>query len=101
VSAETCAEAPHPSVPGRHGQIILNCFRQKPLDVQLAARAAGVGIIARVPFASGHSRRRRRDDHLPRRDHRIVFRTASLLRGDLLGVPFMAGPRRRADRAAA
>ncbi len=35
-------------------QIILNAFRLQPLDVVLpAARAAGVGIIARVPLASG------------------------------------------------
>jgi aryl-alcohol dehydrogenase-like predicted oxidoreductase len=35
-------------------QIILNAFRLKPLDAVLpAARAAGVGIIARVPLASG------------------------------------------------
>jgi aryl-alcohol dehydrogenase-like predicted oxidoreductase len=35
-------------------QIILNAFRLKPLDQVLpAARAAGVGIIARVPLASG------------------------------------------------
>jgi len=35
-------------------QIILNAFRRKPLDEVLpAARAAGVGIIARVPLASG------------------------------------------------
>ena len=35
-------------------QIILNAFRLKPLDTVLpAARAAGVGIIARVPLASG------------------------------------------------
>jgi aryl-alcohol dehydrogenase-like predicted oxidoreductase len=35
-------------------QIILNAFRQKPLDhVVPAAQAAGVGIIARVPLASG------------------------------------------------
>lgn len=35
-------------------QIILNCFRQKPLDEVLpAAREAGVGILARVPLASG------------------------------------------------
>lgn len=35
-------------------QIILNAFRMKPLDEVLpAARAAGVGIIARVPLASG------------------------------------------------
>jgi len=35
-------------------QIILNAFRRKPLDEVLpAAAAAGVGIIARVPLASG------------------------------------------------
>ncbi len=35
-------------------QIILNCFRLKPLaQVLPAAREAGVGIIARVPLASG------------------------------------------------
>ena len=35
-------------------QIILNAFRLKPLDRVLpAAREAGVGIIARVPLASG------------------------------------------------
>ena len=35
-------------------QIILNAFRLKPLDAVLpAAKKAGVGIIARVPLASG------------------------------------------------
>ena len=35
-------------------QIILNAFRLRPLDAVLpAAEAAGVGIIARVPLASG------------------------------------------------
>lgn len=35
-------------------QIILNVFRRKPLEEVLpAAKAAGVGIIARVPLASG------------------------------------------------
>ena len=35
-------------------QIILNCFRHKPLEQVLpAAREAGVGIIVRVPLASG------------------------------------------------
>ncbi len=56
VSVETCAEAL--AAIGRPGtatvQIILNAFRRKPLDEVLpAARAAGVGIIARVPLASG------------------------------------------------
>ena len=35
-------------------QIILNAFRRKPLEAVLpAAREAGVGIVARVPLASG------------------------------------------------
>ncbi|HEY5190011.1 MAG TPA: aldo/keto reductase [Solirubrobacteraceae bacterium] len=56
VSVETCAQAlaaiarPHVATV----QIILNCFRHKPLEEVLpAARAAGVGIIVRVPLASG------------------------------------------------
>ncbi len=56
VSVETCAQAlaaiARPRVASV--QIILNCFRQKPLDQVLpAAQQAGVGIIARVPLASG------------------------------------------------
>lgn len=56
VSVETCAEAltaiARPNVASV--QIILNAFRLKPLDEVLpAARRAGVGIIARVPLASG------------------------------------------------
>jgi aryl-alcohol dehydrogenase-like predicted oxidoreductase len=56
VSVETCAQAlaaiarPHVATV----QIILNCFRLKPLDEVLpAARTAAVGIIVRVPLASG------------------------------------------------
>ncbi len=56
VSVETCAQAlaaiarPHVATV----QIILNCLRLKPLEEVLpAAREAGVGIIARVPLASG------------------------------------------------
>ncbi|MEU6851243.1 aldo/keto reductase [Actinacidiphila alni] len=56
VSVETCAEAltaiARPGVASV--QIILNPFRLKPLEeVLLAAAEAGVGIIARVPLASG------------------------------------------------
>ena len=56
VSVETTAEAltaiARPNVASV--QIILNAFRRKPLEQVLpAARAAGVGIIARVPLASG------------------------------------------------
>jgi aryl-alcohol dehydrogenase-like predicted oxidoreductase len=56
VSVETVEEAllaiarPHVATV----QIILNAFRRKPLEAVLpAAREAGVGIIARVPLASG------------------------------------------------
>ncbi|TLP74351.1 aldo/keto reductase [Nesterenkonia sphaerica] len=56
VSVETCEQAltaiarPHVA----SVQIILNAFRQKPLEAVLpAAMDAGVGIIARVPLASG------------------------------------------------
>lgn len=56
VSVETCEEAL--AAIARPGvamvQIILNAFRLKPLERVLpAARQAGVGIIARVPLASG------------------------------------------------
>ncbi|MBB4930493.1 aryl-alcohol dehydrogenase-like predicted oxidoreductase [Lipingzhangella halophila] len=56
VSVETCEEAlaaiARPNV--ATVQIILNAFRHKPLERVLPeARAAGVGVIARVPLASG------------------------------------------------
>lgn len=56
VSVETCAQAlaaiARPGVASV--QIILNPFRLKPLEEVLpAAREAGVGIVARVPLASG------------------------------------------------
>jgi aryl-alcohol dehydrogenase-like predicted oxidoreductase len=56
VSVETCAEAltaiTRPGVVTV--QIIFNAFRHKPArEVLPAAAAAGVGIIARVPLASG------------------------------------------------
>ena len=56
VSVETCDQAL--AAIARPGvatvQIILTAFRLKPLDEVLpAARAAGVGVIARVPLASG------------------------------------------------
>lgn len=57
-------------------QIILNIFRQKPLDEVLpAAEAAGVGIIARVPLASGLlSGRYSTDTTFPATDHRSYNR---------------------------
>lgn len=56
VSVETCEQAlaaiARPNVASV--QIILNAFRHKPLEGVLpAAKAAGVGVIARVPLASG------------------------------------------------
>ncbi|UQX87831.1 aldo/keto reductase [Jatrophihabitans telluris] len=56
VSVETCEQAltaiARPRVASV--QIILNAFRQKPLDEVLpAAASAGVAVIARVPLASG------------------------------------------------
>ncbi|MBO0869641.1 MAG: aldo/keto reductase [Micromonosporaceae bacterium] len=56
VSVETCEQAL--AAIARPGvatvQIILNMLRHKPLEQVLpAARAAGVGILARVPLASG------------------------------------------------
>jgi aryl-alcohol dehydrogenase-like predicted oxidoreductase len=56
VSVETCGQAltaiARPGVASV--QIIMNAFRRKPLDQVLpAAAAAGVGIIVRVPLASG------------------------------------------------
>jgi len=60
-------------------QIILNAFRLKPLERVLpAARAAGVGIIARVPLASGLlSGRYERDTKFAADDHRNYNRDGS------------------------
>ncbi|MFF1381827.1 aldo/keto reductase [Streptomyces sp. NPDC058308] len=78
VSVETCEEAltaiARPNVASV--QIILNVFRRKPLERVLpAAAAAGVGIIARVPLASGLlSGRYRRDTVFGADDHRTYNR---------------------------
>ncbi|SEB35170.1 Predicted oxidoreductase [Paramicrobacterium humi] len=56
VSVEECSQALAAIArPGTASvQIILNAFRLKPLEEVLpAAQAAGVGVIARVPLASG------------------------------------------------
>ena len=60
-------------------QIILNAFRLKPLDEVLpAAEAAGVGIIARVPLASGLlSGKYTADTSFAANDHRNFNRTGS------------------------
>jgi aryl-alcohol dehydrogenase-like predicted oxidoreductase len=97
VSVETCDEAlaaiRRPGVATI--QIILNCFRQKPLDVVLpAAREAGVGIIARVPLASGllsgkydESTRFADDDHRTFNRHGESFDVGETF----AGVPFEVG----------
>ena len=97
VSVETCAEAlaaiERPAV--ATVQIILNCFRQKPLDAVLpAARAAGVGIIARVPLASGLlAGRYDETTTFPAEDHRTFNRHGEAFDvGETFsGVPFAAG----------
>jgi aryl-alcohol dehydrogenase-like predicted oxidoreductase len=78
VSVETCEEAlaaiARPGVASV--QIILNPFRLKPLERVLpAAAAAGVGIIARVPLASGLlSGKYTRDTVFAADDHRTYNR---------------------------
>ena len=81
VSVETCDQAL--AAIARPGtatvQIILNAFRLKPLDAVLpAAKAAGVGIIARVPLASGLlSGKYTRDTVFAANDHRNFNRDGS------------------------
>jgi len=81
VSVETSAEAltaiARPNV--ATVQIVLNAFRLKPLDEVLpAAQAAGVGIIARVPLASGLlSGRYTADTVFAANDHRTYNRDGS------------------------
>jgi aryl-alcohol dehydrogenase-like predicted oxidoreductase len=78
VSVETCDEAL--TAISRRGtatvQIILNVFRMKPLEYVLpAAESAGVGIIARVPLASGLlSGRYTRETTFAPEDHRSYNR---------------------------
>jgi aryl-alcohol dehydrogenase-like predicted oxidoreductase len=99
VSVETTAEAltaiarPHVA----SVQIILNCFRQKPLDEVLpAAREAGVAIIARVPLASGLLSGKY-DEHttFPADDHRSFNRHGEAfdVGETFAGVPFEVGLR--------
>lgn len=97
VSVETCAEAltaiRRPGV--ATVQIILNCFRLKPLDEVLpAAREAGVGVIARVPLASGLlTGRYSRDTDFGPDDHRTFNRDGSAfdVGETFAGVPFEVG----------
>jgi len=96
-SVETCDEAL--AALRRPGiatiQIILNCFRQKPLDTVLPAAAeAGVGIIARVPLASGLLAGRYDEaTTFPSDDHRTFNRHGEAFDvGETFsGVPFAVG----------
>jgi aryl-alcohol dehydrogenase-like predicted oxidoreductase len=78
-------------------QIILNAFRRKPLELVLpAAQAAGVGIIARVPLASGLlSGRYDESTTFAADDHRTYNRSGeSFDVGETFsGVPFDVGVR--------
>jgi aryl-alcohol dehydrogenase-like predicted oxidoreductase len=97
VSVETCEQAllaiARPGVASV--QIILNCFRLKPLERVLpAALDAGVGIIARVPLASGLLSGRY-DEHtvFAANDHRTYNRHGEAFDvGETFsGVPFDVG----------
>lgn len=97
VSVETVEEAlaalEHPGV--QTIQIILNVFRRKPIERVLpAAQAAGVGVIARVPLASGLlSGRFTADTEFADTDHRSFNRHgASFDQGETFsGVPYDVG----------
>ena len=106
VSVETVAEAltaiarPHVA----SVQIILNAFRRKPLEQVLpAAAAAGVGIIARVPLASGLlSGRFSRASRFAADDHRSYNRNGEQFdKGETFsGVPYEVGVDAAAEVAA-
>jgi aryl-alcohol dehydrogenase-like predicted oxidoreductase len=106
VSVETCDEAlaaiARPGVASV--QIILNAFRRKPLDKVLpAATAAGVGIIVRVPLASGLlSGRYGLDTTFPADDHRTFNRHGEAFDvGETFsGVDYAAGVRAATEFAA-
>ncbi|MEU4362749.1 aldo/keto reductase [Promicromonospora sp. NPDC023987] len=76
-------------------QIILNAFRLKPLEEVLpAASAAGVGIIARVPLASGLlSGRYTKETVFAENDHRTFNRDGAAFDvGETFsGVPYEVG----------
>lgn len=85
-------------------QIILNAFRRKPLEKVLpAAAAAGVGILARVPLASGMlSGRFTRSSTFAADDHRTYNRHGEHFdKGETFsGVPYDAGVDAAAEVAA-
>lgn len=106
VSVETCEEAlaaiARPGVSSV--QIILNAFRLKPLGRVLpAAAAAGVGIIARVPLASGLlSGKYDESTTFADSDHRTFNRHGEAFdQGETFsGVPFEVGVRAAREIAA-
>ncbi|GAB2585443.1 aldo/keto reductase [Streptomyces capparidis] len=106
VSVETCEEALTAIArPGTASvQIILNPFRLKPLERVLpAAREAGVGIIARVPLASGLlSGRYTKDTVFGPDDHRTYNRHGEAFdRGETFsGVDYATGVEAAAEFAA-
>jgi aryl-alcohol dehydrogenase-like predicted oxidoreductase len=85
-------------------QIILNAFRRKPLEQVLpAAREAGVGIVARVPLASGllsgkydETTTFAPDDHRTYNRHGEAFDVGETF----AGVPYGVGVRAARDLAA-
>jgi aryl-alcohol dehydrogenase-like predicted oxidoreductase len=97
VSVERVAEAlraiEHPNV--QSVQIIFNMFRLKPADeLFAAARARKVGILARVPLASGMlSGKLRADTHFEATDHRLYNRNGEAFdRGETFsGVDYQVG----------
>ncbi|KPC72211.1 aldo/keto reductase, partial [Thermoactinomyces vulgaris] len=106
VSVETCDEALTAIArPGTASvQIMLNPFRLKPLEAVLpAAEAAGVGIIARVPLASGLlSGKYTKDTEFAANDHRTYNRHGEAFdQGETFsGVDFATGVEAAAEFAA-
>jgi aryl-alcohol dehydrogenase-like predicted oxidoreductase len=76
-------------------QVIYNAFRQKPMDELLPmAHAAGVGVIARVPLASGLlTGKYNADTTFPADDHRNYNRAGEAfdVGETFAGVPFEVG----------
>ena len=97
VSAETCAQAliaiARPNVVSV--QIILNALRLKPIEQVLgAAQKAGVGVIIRLPLASGLlAGKYDLNTTFPSDDHRACNRNgeASDIGETFTGVPFEIG----------
>jgi aryl-alcohol dehydrogenase-like predicted oxidoreductase len=97
VSVETVAEGltalQHPNVASI--QVILNIFRRKPLEELLPAAArAGVGVLARVPLASGLlTGKYDESTTFPADDHRNFNRNGEAfdVGETFAGVPFEVG----------